>query len=111
MLTLILVICIVGYVLIEIFGATWKDIWFNIQITCMAVGLAAAFFDFFMLIAYLDTRHIDDEIKLYETALQESVETYGVDSYYYNRNHQTLMQLKQDKIHTRDYKWLLYFGK
>lgn len=111
MLTLILVICIVGYILLELYGDTWKDIWFNIQTACMIVGLVAAFFEFFVLIAYLDTRHIDEEIKLYEDALQESVETYGVDSYYYNRNHQTLMQLKQDKIHTRDYKWLLYFGK
>ena len=111
MITLILVICIVGYVLIEIFGDTWKDIWFNIQIACMVAGLVAAFFEFFVLIAYFDTRHVDEEIKLYEDALQESVETYGVDSYYYMRNHQTLMQLKQDKIHTRDYKWLLYFGK
>jgi hypothetical protein len=111
MLTLILVICIVGYILIELFGATWKDIWFNTQIACVFVGVVAAFFDFFMLIAYLDTRHIDEEIKLYEDALQESVETYGVDSYYYKINYHKLMQLKQDKIHTRDYKWLLYFGK
>lgn len=111
MLTLILVICIVGYVLIELFGNTWKDIYYDIQIACMFVGVVAAFFEFFVLIAYLDTIHIDEEIKLYEDALQESVETYGVDSYYYNRNHQTLMQLKQDKIHVKDYKWLLYFGK
>lgn len=111
MLTLILVICMVGFVLIEVFGATWKDIYFNIQTACMIVGLAAAFFEVFALIAYLDTMHIDEEIKLYEDALQESVETYGINSYYYTRNHETLMQLKQDKIHSKDYKWLLYFGK
>lgn len=111
MLTLILVICIVGYVLIELFGDTWEDIWFNIQIVCMIVGFVVAFLEFFVLIAYLDTMHIDEEIKLYEDALQESIETYGADSYYYTRNHQTLMQLKQDKIKSKDYKWLLYFGK
>lgn len=111
MLTLILVICIVGYVLIEIFVDTWKDIYYYIQCACMFIGFVVAFFDFFALIAYLDTMHIDEEIKLYEDALQESVETYGVNSYYYKRNYRTLMQLKQDKIHTKDYKWLLYFGK
>jgi len=111
MLTLILVICIVGYVLIELFGDKLNDIFYNVQVACMFVGVVAAFFEFFILIVYLDTKHIDEEIKLYEDALQESVETYGVDSYYYTRNHQTLMQLKEDKIHSKDYKWLLYFGK
>lgn len=111
MLTLILVICIVGYILIEVFSNKLNNICYDIQIVCMIVGLAAAFLIFFAFIAYLDTMHIDEEIKLYEDALQESVETYGVNSYYYKRNYQTLMQLKEDKIHTKDYKWLLYFGK
>lgn len=111
MLTLILVICIVCYVLIEIFGDKLNNICYDIQVACMFVGVVAAFCEFFVLIAYLDTIHIDEEIKLYEDALQESVETYGINSYYYTRNHQTLMQLKEDKIHSKDYKWLLYFGK
>ena len=111
MLTLILVICIVGYVLIEIYGDRWNNIYYDIQMICMFVGFVAAFLEFFILIAYVDTMHIDEEIKLYEDALQESVETYGVNSYYYTKNHRTLIQLKQDKIHIKDYKWLLYFGK
>lgn len=111
MLTLILVICIVGYVLIELFGNNLNDICYNTQIVCMVIGIIDAFLLFFVGFAYVDTIHIDEEIKLYEDALQESVETYGVDSYYYTRNHQTLMQLKEDKIHSKDYKWLLYFGK
>lgn len=111
MLTLILVICIVGYVLIELFGNVWNDRCYDIQTICMFIGIVDAFSLFLVGFAYIDTIHIDEEIKLYEDALQESVETYGVDSYYYTKNHQTLMQLKQDKIHSKDYKWLLYFGK
>lgn len=111
MLTFILVICIVGYVLIDKFCDTFDYISDIFQGGCILVGLIDIIILFFVLIGYFDTKHIDEEIKLYEDALQESVETYGVDSYYYTRNHQTLMQLKQDKIHSKDYKWLLYFGK
>ena len=109
MLTLILIICIIGYLLIEIFG--YNSIHYDIQTICMFVGMIVAFLLFLILVAYVDTRHIDEEIKLYEDALQESVETCGVNSYYYTKNYQTLMQLKRDKMQVKDFKWLLYFGK
>lgn len=110
MLTLILVICIVGFVLIDKFCDTFDCVPDIFQGGCVLVGLIDIIILFFVLIGYMDTIHIDEEIKLYEDALQESVETYGVNSYYYKRNYRTLMQLKEDKIHSKDYKWLLYFG-
>ena len=111
MLILILVICMVGFVLIDRFCDVFDYVSDIFQGICIIVGIIDVLCLFIAIIGYLDTIHIDEEIKLYEDSLQESIETYGVNSYYYKRNYRTLMQLKEDKIHSKDYKWLLYFGK